>query len=282
MLRDRRAIKDEADRDCISVSIVTYHPDRDLLARTAASLAKALEQLSARGVLSGRAKLVFINNGGEDPRHLVPEFSKRVEMQSISASRNLGYGAAHNLALEQVESTYHLVLNPDVEMHDDALASGIAWMRQHPDVVAIAPEVLEPGGGRSYLCRRRPRVRSLFLRAFTPQRIRARFARLQDDYEMHDLVDGERVVWDPPLISGCFMLFNTNALRGLGGFDPRYFLYFEDYDLSLRAAGLGRLAYVPSVIITHSGGGAGRKGFRHILLFCRSALRFFLDHGWRF
>jgi GT2 family glycosyltransferase len=70
------------------------------------------------------------------------------------------------------------------------------------------------------------------------------------------------------------------VLKRLGGFDPRYFLYFEDFDLSLRTPQHARIAYVPSVRIVHHGGGAARKGLRHVRLFLTSAIRFFDQHGW--
>jgi GT2 family glycosyltransferase len=77
------------------------------------------------------------------------------------------------------------------------------------------------------------------------------------------------------------MFVRTELLRDLGGFDPRYFLYFEDYDLSIRAASQSALVYVPSVEIEHGPGGAARKGAHHIRLFLVSAFRFFSSHGWR-
>jgi GT2 family glycosyltransferase len=84
------------------------------------------------------------------------------------------------------------------------------------------------------------------------------------------------------LASGCFMFMRGDALRAAGGFDPAYFMYFEDYNLSLRLARQGTLAFVPAVKIVHHGGGAAAKGWRHRMWFMRSALRFFNSHGWRF
>ncbi len=52
---------------------------------------------------------------------------------------------------------YHLVLNPDVELAPDALAVGVRWLAEHPDIGAIAPEVFDGDGERQeYLCRRYP------------------------------------------------------------------------------------------------------------------------------
>ena len=84
------------------------------------------------------------------------------------------------------------------------------------------------------------------------------------------------------LIGGCFIFLRTSLFRQLDGFDQRFFMYFEDFDLSIRAKEYGSIAYVPTVKITHSGGDVGRKNYRHHLYFIRSAIRFFNKHGWRF
>jgi GT2 family glycosyltransferase len=77
------------------------------------------------------------------------------------------------------------------------------------------------------------------------------------------------------------MVLRTALFRRIGGFDPRFFLYFEDYDLSLRVGREAAVAYVPSVRIVHHGGEAARKGRRHVAWFVRSAWRFFATHGWK-
>jgi GT2 family glycosyltransferase len=84
-----------------------------------------------------------------------------------------------------------------------------------------------------------------------------------------------------PMMSGCFMLVRRNAVDATGGFDPGYFLYFEDFDWSVRLNRVTQSAYVPSVRIVHHGGGASRKGWRHVVEFAKSAVRFFNKHGWK-
>ena len=94
---------------------------------------------------------------------------------------------------------------------------------------------------------------------------------------MRDVI-GESFLPGVPLASGCFMLARTHLFIQARGFDPRYFMYFEDYDLSLR---IGRVAYVPQARIVHHGGNASAKGLRHRAWFLASAWRFFSRHGWR-
>jgi GT2 family glycosyltransferase len=202
------------------------------------------------------------------------------DLRVLAGHGNVGYGAGHNLALPCIESDYHLILNPDVELAPDSLAAALTFFEVHPDIGLIAPLVMGDHGKVDYLCRRYPSVFTLLVRGFFPRRWHAAFAKRLDRYELRDQIDesGELRdkgvgVLEPPIISGCFMLYRTRVLKEIAGFDPRYFLYFEDYDLSLRTTKVTRIAYVPSVRIVHSGGGAARKGGAHIRLPLLFALR---------
>ena len=77
------------------------------------------------------------------------------------------------------------------------------------------------------------------------------------------------------------MLAKRVAIDSTGGFDPRYFLYFEDFDWSVRLNRVTKTAYVPTVQIGHHGGGAANKGLKHIYYFVKSGLRFYRLHGWK-
>ena len=83
------------------------------------------------------------------------------------------------------------------------------------------------------------------------------------------------------IVSGCCMLCRTTALQQVSGFDPDFFLYFEDFDLSLRLGKLGDVVYLPSMRVRHGGGNAATKGGNHQRYFVRSALRFFNKNGWK-
>ena len=79
------------------------------------------------------------------------------------------------------------------------------------------------------------------------------------------------------------MFCRSAALAAVNGFTQDYFLYFEDFDLSLKMTGAGwKIAYVPAVSITHFGGHAARKGGMHLYHFIKSAIKFFSAHGWKF
>ncbi len=271
----------------LSVSLVVYHSDLARLAQTLSSLRLAIQEADKEGSLAG-AVLIVVDNSGDDAygesvqrvladvMHDTPGCESRYQR----ADQNLGYGAGHNDAIAGVSSDLHLVLNPDVELAPDALALGIADFAHYPNTVLLAPRVHSGNGTREYLCRSYPSVLVLAVRAFGPAFVRSWFAEQLADYELRALCDrGERATI--PLASGCFMLLRTSAFKAVDGFDPRYFLYFEDYDLSRRLFAEGELAYQPAVQITHHGGYAVRKGLRHLAMFVRSGLRFFGQYGWR-
>jgi hypothetical protein len=160
----------------------------------------------------------------------------------------------------------------------------VRWLATHPEVGAIAPEVASgDGASQEYLCRRYPTVLDLLLRGFAPRLVQRLFHRRLDHYEMRDVIDPdpEREVIDIPAMSGACMLVRRSAVDATGGFDPGFFLYFEDYDWTVRLNRVARTAYVPAMRVRHHGGGAARKGLRHIAWFVTSGVRFYRKHGWR-
>lgn len=268
--------------DGLSVSIVTYYPDEALLARTVVSLASAVDCLRASRP-DFHINICFVDNGGLPDLSRLWEVLKRsgIANNVITGHGNVGYARGHNLAIEQSRGRYHLVLNPDIDLEPNALTQALDFLDTNPDVGLLTPRIGDDAGRIQYLCRRYPALLDLFVRGFFPAALKKPFERRLAHYEMRDRINESDIVWDPPIVSGCFMLFRTKSLKHLKGFDPRYFLYFEDYDLSLRTRELARIAYVPAVRVMHHGGGAARKGRAHIRMFVSSAFKFYNRFGWK-
>ncbi|KVO55713.1 glycosyltransferase family 2 protein [Burkholderia stagnalis] len=272
-----------AESKRLSVSVVVYRPDVAVLAHTLESLGLAISE--TRKVRHGfDIDLFIIDNGGlPDIGSTLAAFDAlEIRHVIVSGQGNVGYGRGHNFAIERADSDYHLVLNPDINIERKALTRALEFWDAHPDVGLLTPRIDDGDGNLQYLCRRYPTVLDLLVRGFMPMRIRRSFSSRLSRYEMRDVINDRDVVWDPPIVSGCFMLFRTTLLKRLGGFDPRYFLYFEDYDLSLRTHEMARIAYVPFVRVAHYGGGASRKGIAHIRMFAASAFKFFNRFGWKY
>jgi GT2 family glycosyltransferase len=124
----------------------------------------------------------------------------------------------------------------------------VRWLDAHPEVGALAPAVTKPDGTPDFLCKRYPAVFDLFLRGFAPAFLKRWFRRRLDRYDMRDVIDpaGSEAVRDVPVMSGCCMLVRRNAIDTTGGFDPKFFLYFEDFDWSVRLNKVTQTAWLPS------------------------------------
>ncbi|WP_321898397.1 glycosyltransferase family 2 protein [Paraburkholderia heleia] len=266
----------------VSVSVVVFHPDRDLLARTFASLARAGAALT-RAEPGMSIHMYLVDNGGmPEVRGSLAALSQAgISCTVIAGHGNVGYGRGHNLAIERASSRYHLVLNPDVDIDSSALVEAVTFLEAHPEAGLLTPAIVDDSGQLQYLCRQYPTLVDLFVRGFLPRAARRPFEARLARYEMRAQINARDTIWDPPIVSGCFMLFRTSVLKKLAGFDARYFLYFEDYDLSLRAHDVARVVYAPSVRVLHHGGGASRKGLAHIRMFLTSAFKFYNRFGWK-
>lgn len=273
----------------LQVSIVTFRPDWHLLERCLRKLALAIGAARESGVLRTVHVALVDNSADRTIAAKVVELGRArfadsgVQVSYVHGHANIGYGAAHNLALHGSGADYHLVLNPDVELAADALLNAVRWMNAHPDVGAIAPQVKRRDGTRDYLVKRKPAVLDLALRGFMPRVGRLLFRHRLDRYEMRDVIDAdpERDVVDVAAMSGACMLLRRRAVDQTGGFDPRFFLYFEDYDWTVRLNKVTRTAYVPSFEVVHHGGGASRKGMRHVGHFVKGGWRYYRKHGWK-
>lgn len=261
----------------LSISIVVHRLDEPELRRNLLTLRLAADRLHAPA-----ACLTLIDNSEHSELasalRVIAINTRWPDVIILSGHGNIGYGAGHNLAIRATTAATHLVLNPDVALDPDALRHGLLTLSE-PGSVLVGGVGRDATGKPGYLSKRMPSIGVFYLRGFAPAWLKKRFEKRLAHYEYRDL-PAHRVS-DVTLVSGAFMLCRTDALTAIGGFDERYFLHFEDLDLSLRMAARGRVVSDPRVTLIHHGGNAAKKGAGHLKLFLRSALRFFNTHGWR-
>jgi len=262
----------------LAVSLVTHAPNFALLKKVLGALDEAVARAQADGVL-GKARLTLVDHGpGESARARLSELAQAHRAELLTPAANRGFSAGHNLGLRDAAEECFLVLNPDAVLDPVALSKGLRALQADPAIALIAPRVDTGPGGPPHLCKREPDPWTLLLRGFGPAWLRQRNRERLAHYAMEDL-DPERAQ-DVPLASGCCMLLRAAAFRAAGGFDERYFLYFEDFDLchALRSGG-GRIRYLPEMRVRHNPGGAAAKGCQHRRLFLASAWKYFRKHG---
>jgi GT2 family glycosyltransferase len=270
----------------LSVSVVLHNSTLELLRRTLQSLQSSAQVAQEAGCL-GRVTVYLVDNSSDEAyrAHLDRELagwpqSEFFTVQYSAQATNRGFGFGHNTVLPLLISDFHLVLNPDVELEGSTLRAGLSSLLQSDDIALISPLVIGTNGEQEFLCKRYPSVLVLLLRGFAPRIVRRLFHQRLATYEMRDLCSGENQV-NVAIASGCFMLLRTSALREVSGFNEEFFLYFEDFDLSLRLGKQGRLVFDPAMRIVHHGGYAASKGRLHLRYFVNSGIMFFNRHGWR-
>jgi len=270
----------------LSICIVCYNTQPHQLLTLIDSLSVAVQHLEEKYTLS-TIPIYVVDNSPSDKNlcHVTDEKEdyinrQHVELHYISGHGNIGYGSAHNLILERLNSDFHLILNPDLIVDKESLVNAITAIGNDTNAVAISPYAENMSGDKQYLCKRYPSVITFFIRGFLFKPLKRYFSKRLSSYEMRELSE-EKDSNGIELVSGCFMLLDTRVFKLVGGFCESYFLYFEDFDLSIRIRKHGEIVYSPKVRIKHAGGEASKKGFSHIFMFVRSGLRFFCTHGWR-
>lgn len=197
-------------------------------------------------------------------------------------NENVGYGAANNSVIQELNSDFHLVLNPDVRVSCDALLNSVSALSVHANAVLLSPKIANtPCGENSTVLKRYPSCFVLLLRYLGVSFLSKAFERKLRYYEI-SVLEAISSPQEVILAGGCFMFMQTEAFIRVGGFSEKFFMYFEDFDLSIRLAHLGKIVFGGDVLIEHDGGDVGRKTFSHHMSFSRSAITFFNTYGWKF
>lgn len=251
----------------LSASIVVYKTDRNQL--------RQVIDCYLRSADSGH--LMVIDNSPTDELRQMCNSSR---IDYLFNGQNLGYGKAHNIALRRSidQSKYHLVLNPDVYFAPDTLQKIIYFMEGHPEAALVLPKVFSAEGKLQMLCKLLPTPLNLAMRRFFP--FETWFRSLNDRYEMKST--GYDHVMNVPFLSGCFMFMRTSALKQVGLFDERFFLYAEDTDLSRRLHEKFQTLFFPGAEIQHVHARGSYKDFWLTLQNLKSAFQYFHKWGWFF
>lgn len=230
----------------LSILIVTYN-SRRLIDPLLTHLQQELAHLDAEVVLVDNASY---DGTAQQVRAAHPW------VRVIDSTTNLGFAAGNNLAARHARGRHLLLLNPDALPAPGALRRGITLMDQHPQAGLGGGELRGTDGSRQPSARMFPTLRDEFftlagLAARHPtSRLFGRLDRRWADPEQAALVD-----WIP----GAFVFIPAAVWARLGGFDERFFMYYEEVDLCrrLQAAGL-QVHYWPELKATHIGGASAR------------------------
>lgn len=250
----------------LTVSIVLYKSNVEKLRAAIESVYKTTLNF----------KLYLIDNSPTDELKLF--HGDRTEY--IFNNKNIGFGRAHNIAMERAirESKYHLILNPDVYFDAGVLERIFNRMEGEMAIGMISPKILYPDGRIQYLCKLLPTPFDLFARRFLGS---GRWIEERNKkYELRE--SGYNSEMNIPYLSGCFMFVRTSVLKEIGLFEERIFMYIEDADLTRRIHQRYKTLFFPDATIFHHYAKGSYKNRKLMLYNIHGAFVYFFKWGWIF
>jgi GT2 family glycosyltransferase len=251
----------------ITASVVLYNNNFDEISRLLRCL-----------TVSKLEKIFIIDN------------SLSIELKALCSPNNViyihnptnpGFGAAHNIAIKKAilsDSQYHFIVNPDIYYEGDVIIPMVEYMANDATVGMMMPQILNIDGTIQNLPKLLPSPLSILWRKLKkPTRAYQNFI---NQYELRKVP--KELIYNAPILSGCFTLLNLDAIRKVGMYDDNYFMYFEDWDLSRRIHEHYKTIYFPEVSVYHGYDSGANKSSKLFKIFINSAVTYFNKWGWFF
>ena len=201
----------------------------------------------------------------------IPELLPLPDSPKIHILENVvvsGFGKNHNAAFALASGSYFCILNPDVIFINNPF-SRLLDRLESLDACLVAPMVLCVDGGVEDSIRYFPTPVSIAKKLIWGDQSRYHFTQDSPSFS-------------PEWVAGMFMLFKSHQFFRIGGFDERYYLYYEDVDICTRIWRNGGLIIaVPQVQIIHDAQRASRNNYLHFKWHIFSMGRYFTKYLWR-
>lgn len=244
----------------VSAGIVTYN--------NIEKLPKAVESILEHTKKYPLTLTVYDNASSDGTVEYVKNLSG---VRFISSNGNLGFGKAHNLALDDFLGKYHAVINPDIYIEYDVISELVDFLEQNEDVVMVTPKILQHDGSIQHLPKKRPTLKYLFFGRLS--KLGGYFKKIRDEYTIADISQEEPS--DIEFCTGCFFIIRSDVFKKLGGFDENFFMYMEDADLTRRAKAFGRVVYYPKASLYHFWARKSAKNLKYLFIHLKSSIYYF-------
>lgn len=252
-----------------TLSIVLYNTNPT-------ELEKAIESIFCTKT---QIRVYLIDNSFSDNLVKIQEYDPRIIY--IHNPSNPGFGTAHNIAIEKAlesGSKYHFIVNPDIYFEGDIITPMIEYISNDSSIGMMMPQVLNLNGTVQNLPKLLPSPLSILWRKLKkPTKAYQRFI---DQYELRKVP--EKMIYNAPVLSGCFTLLNLEAVKKVGLYDDDFFMYFEDWDFSRRMHQHYKTIYFPLVSVYHGYESGANKSSKLFKIFINSAITYFNKWGWFF
>jgi hypothetical protein len=194
---------------------------------------------------------------------------------------NPGFGASHNLALKKAldySSQYHFIVNPDIYFEGNVITPMVEYMSNDTTIGLMMPQILNEDGSIQNLPKLLPSPLSILWRKIKKPRVA--YQKFINEYELRNVP--QDIIYNAPILSGCFTALNLEAIKKVGMYDDAFFMYFEDWDLSRRMHQSYKTIYFPTVSVYHGYDSGANKSSKLFKIFIKSAITYFNKWGWFF
>lgn len=255
----------------LSFSVVTYNNENEIK-----SLLRNLVTILQNKV---SYDIYVIDNASQDrTADLVKkESNHNKSIHLIKNKKNLGFGAGHNSVMGDLKSTYHVVINPDVQITSFVeISKMISFLKGHKNVGLLSPLILNTDGSIQRLYKREPTVFDLLIRFVSPNFFKKRqneFVRMESGYKEIGRID---------YASGAFMMFRTEIFKAINGFDERYFMYMEDADITRKVNKIATSVFYPKAFVIHEWQRESHKKIKYVIYSVVSLCKYFSKWGWKY
>jgi GT2 family glycosyltransferase len=219
--------------------------------------------------------IVIDNDSGDGSVEAIRESG--VDVEIIENKENAGFGRANNAGLERATGRLVLFLNSDTEITASTIPDLLNEFDAHPEVAAFGCKILGYDEVPQHSVRGFPTL-GAYLYSDTFLGMLGLFKHAHDRYRRKHF-DFEQ--WQPIEVAmGAALAVRSEVVEQMQGFDPRFFMYFEEADLCRRIHDAGhRLAYSPVPVVYHVGGASSRKSKARMMLVIRQSMfKYFRKH----
>jgi GT2 family glycosyltransferase len=268
----------------ISIIIVTWN-NEDTIGECLNSIIR-----NAELGMGNSTEILIIDNGSADNTvKIIEKISGKqlaFSLQIQKNSENLGYARGNNQGIRNSKGRYILLLNPDTVLSEGSIKKMVEWLENHPEVGALAPQLITSEGSIQYSCREFPAYGNIFWELTGIPQLFPRLSRWKMGYFDHTK---EREI-DQPMAS-CIMV-KREALEGVGFksipteevqyLDENFPLYFNDVDLCYRIKNSHekwKIVFSPvNNILHHKGSSTKKMGAGQVFSLHLSMIRYFKKH----
>jgi GT2 family glycosyltransferase len=234
----------------------------------------ALQSIASETAGRGWEAIVVDNLSTDGSSDYVWEFAPHARV--LRNTVNVGFGRGINQGVAESSAPYILIMNPDCRLEPGALTTMRTEIQTRPRCAVVGPRVLDPDGSDQGSARGDPDMLTGLFGRTGPLRFLFPWASASRRNVVNTGRQSATVDW----VSGACMLVRRAAFDDVSGFDPRYFLYWEDADLCRRLRARGyEIRYVPGATAVHQVGQSSRTArAASIKAFHESAYLYYTTH----